>query len=244
MKNNYLVTGCGKGIGRSIIKNLLENTDYKVVGIYRSEVEELSKLEQYKDRLILIRGNSSNKDVILNALEKSKLIFNSFPNKYIVNAGIRCRELIEEIDDERLANLWEINYFALRNLLKVLIKKNQIKNIALVYISSIVSKFGFENLDDYGATKAASESLIRSISIRFPESRFNVVSPGFTKSSYADDFRKNLPELYDWTIKRTPAARWGECFEISKAVLFLLDDDSSFIKGQVLHVDGGWSVNA
>ena len=47
MKNNYLVTGCGKGIGRSIIKNLLENTNSNVVGIYRSEVEELNNLEKY-----------------------------------------------------------------------------------------------------------------------------------------------------------------------------------------------------
>lgn len=244
MKNNYLVTGCGKGIGRSIIKNLLENTNSNVVGIYRSDVEEMNNLKKYNDRLILLKGNCSNEDLLLKALEKSKLIFNCFPNKYVVNAGIRCRELLEEVNDKQLDDLWEINYFALRNLLKVLIKNNKINNIALVYISSIVSKLGFENLDDYGATKAASESLIRSISIRFPESRFNIVSPGFTKSSYANDFRKNLPELYDWTIKRTPATRWGECFEISKAVLFLLDDDSSFIRGQVLHIDGGWSINA
>ena len=107
MKNNYLVTGCGKGIGRSIIKNLLENTNSNVVGIYRSDVEEMNNLKKYNDRLILLKGNCSNEDLLLKALEKSKLIFNCYPNKFVVNAGIRCRELLEEVNDDKL-NLFSV----------------------------------------------------------------------------------------------------------------------------------------
>ena len=68
--------------------------------------------------------------------------------------------------------------------------------------------------------------------------------PGFTKTSYSENFKNNLPLLYDWTIKRIPMARWAESREICNSINFLLTSQSSYITGQKLTVDGGWLANS
>jgi len=240
------ISGCGKGIGREMINNWLKSDKKnKVVGIYRSNVEKENELEKYADRLCLVQGDASEKKLLEKCFSSSKKIFKDLPQKYLVNAGVRCRSNIEDIKNDTLENLWNTNYFGLRKLLILLIDESIIKkNISLVYVSSIVANVGFINLDDYGATKAAAESLLRSIAMKYPSSRFNTVAPGFTKTSYANNFMKNLPDLYDWTLSRIPTKRWAESKEICSAINFLLSNNSSYITGQRLVVDGGWLASS
>ena len=69
--------------------------------------------------------------------------------------------------------------------------------------------------------------------------RANIISPGFTETSYFNNFKKKK-DLYNWTLSRIPMNRWGKSEEISKAILFLLSDESSYITGENINVDGGW----
>ena len=71
--------------------------------------------------------------------------------------------------------------------------------------------------------------------------RFNIVSPGFTKTSYYNDFKKNK-RLYDWTKSKIPMKRWGNTSEISSLVNFLISDRSEYLTGQEIFIDGGWTV--
>ncbi len=241
----FLITGCGKGIGRESLKYFCESYTEPIVGIYRSEIDHQNHLDEFNSRLLLIKGDVSDENIYNKTFDKAIQKFNYLPSKFIVNAGMRLRNNLEKVDSENLKNIWQINYFSLRNLLKTLILRNTISNdISLVYISSIVSSLGFKDLDDYGATKAASESLIRSTSSRFSNSRFNSIAPGFTKTSYAENFRNNNELLYDWTISRTPMNRWGNSEEIVYLIDFLLSPKASFITGQTFKIDGGWSSNA
>lgn len=241
------ITGCGKGIGREMIANWLDSnaSENKVVALYRSSVNNIEALEKYKDRILLIKGDAAERNDLEMCLKKSKDFFDRYPDKYLVNAGLRCRNNLEKVDQDTLENLWKVNYFSLRELILCLIKFRIInKNISLVYVSSIVSSVGFINLDDYGATKAASESLIRSTAMKFVKSRFNSIAPGFTKTSYSENFINNLPLLYDWTLNRIPMARWADSKEICNSINFLLTSQSSYITGQKLTVDGGWLANS
>jgi len=242
-KSNCLLTGGGNGIGRQIALDLLKNTDYNVTCIYRSNVIDMSDFDQYKNRILFIKSDVTD-CCYENIFKQSYSVFGNYPNRYVINAGMRHRNNLELTSDEELSYLWKTNYFAFRDLVVNIINHKVIDNISLVYISSIVGQFGFLDLDDYGSTKAASDSLIRSLSVRFTKSRFNSVSPGFTKSSYADSFKERLPELHEWTLNRTPLNRWAECSEISSVVKFLLSEDSRYITGQNINVDGGWSCNA
>ena len=71
--------------------------------------------------------------------------------------------------------------------------------------------------------------------------RINCIAPGFIKSSYYENFKKNA-ELYEWTKNRTPMNRWGEVDEIYPLVEFLLSKGSSYITGNTIYVDGGWTA--
>ena len=71
--------------------------------------------------------------------------------------------------------------------------------------------------------------------------RINLVSPGFTKTSYFKNFKKNN-KLYNWTKSKIPIQRWASAKEISNLVNFLISDKSSYIMGQEIFIDGGWTI--
>ena len=70
--------------------------------------------------------------------------------------------------------------------------------------------------------------------------RANVVSPGFTKTSYYSKFKKKK-SLFKWTLSRIPMKRWAEPKEISSLICFLLSNESSYITGENIKIDGGWT---
>ena len=71
--------------------------------------------------------------------------------------------------------------------------------------------------------------------------QINAVAPGFCKTSYFDNF-KEKSDLYEFTIDRTPMRRWGESREVADVCLFLASELSSYVTGDVITVDGGWSA--
>ena len=187
-------------------------------------------------------GDVKDEDVFDKVLELSKEKFDILPSKFVINAGMRLRKALNA-DKKQIDDIWRTNYFQLRNVLKLMIDNDLVAS-KLVYVSSIVSQRGFVDLDDYGATKAAAESLIRSMAVRFPEGCFNSISPGFTKTSYAESFMQHRSSLYEWTISRTPKDRWGESHEISELISLMMDSCFSYMTGQNIIVDGGWLANA
>ena len=70
--------------------------------------------------------------------------------------------------------------------------------------------------------------------------RANTVNPGFTKSSFYKKFMQKK-SLYKWTLSRIPQSRWGEPNEIANLICFLISENSSYITGESINIDGGWS---
>jgi len=116
---------------------------------------------------------------------------------------------------------------------------------SVVNIGSIVGINGFNELSGYASTKKAMDGLTKSLAVEYAEDkiRFNIIHPGFIKTSYYKKFKKNKKKLYNWTISRIPQKRWGEAKEVSSLVCFLLSDNSSYITGQSICVDGGWTAS-
>ena len=56
-----------------------------------------------------------------------------------------------------------------------------------------------------------------------------------------NNFYKNKKKLYDWTLSRIPQKRWGEAKELTGIISFLLSDDSSYLTGETINIDGGWT---
>lgn len=240
-----LLTGAGKGIGQGIMQNCLEGGAY-VYAITRSRInnEVYKSLSKYKNRYQLIFSDVNNLKSIEKVFLKS-VKDNNMINCLINNAGIRQRKKFENISKKELLEVFNTNFFSVFQITQLFIKyltKNKIKKSSVVNLGSIVGNKGFIDLSGYASTKTALIGLTKCLAVEYADKnyRFNIVSPGFTKTSYFKNFRKKN-KLYKWTISKTPMKRWGNTSEISNLINFLISDKSEFITGQEIFIDGGWT---
>ena len=242
-----LITGCGKGIGLEIIKNLLENKENKLlIGITRSKSEDLDDLfRQYPNRLIIEICDVSNTINICKIIEE--IYFNYGHIDFaICNAGLRSRSSLLVSQIELFRNIFENNALANINISRLLIQKNLElkKKLNLLFISSIVGSRGFKDLTTYAVSKSALDGFMKSAAVEYGSKKIqiNCIAPGFVESSYAENFKMNRKELYEWTISQTPMGRWGTCKEIANLAEFMVSEKNSFMTGSIVYCDGGWTA--
>ena len=236
-----LITGVGKGIGKEILYKLLKEKN--IIYAVTRNINDLKKLKKRKN-LFLFYGDITKKEIIdniFNLAKKNKHIINCLVN----NAGMRQRKSFNFLTESDLKFIFENNYFSVFNLTKKFVKQFKFKKNfgSIVNISSIVGELGFKELSGYAATKSAINGFTKSLSDELPKKkiRVNSIAPGFIKSSYYNNFKKNKKSLYKWTLSRIPIAKWGENADVADLTIFLLSENSKYINGQIIKVDGGWS---
>ena len=245
MKLNFsgrtaLITGGSGGIGLSIVKKLIEN----------------------KIKVIILDINSPNKKILLNKLVEFKKIDLSDYKKlqtclkeirkrykkieYVINAaGVLWFDIdigVEKIHLDTWEKVLSINLNSIVVVLQSilpLMKKNKFGSI--VHISSIDALSGDNKPQDaYGSSKAALLRLSKSISIQFASKniRSNSILPGPIETPMQKRWKKN-PKAKKDLSKIIPLQRVGKPTDIANSTIFLLSDESSFITGTELIVDGG-----
>jgi 3-oxoacyl-[acyl-carrier protein] reductase len=238
-----LVTGVGKGIGRQIFFDAIKAGAY-VIGVTRSK-KSLKKSFNINGNYKLFFGDISKISTInkiFNYIKNNKIKLTGLVN----NAGIRQRIKFEKITQEEILNVFKNNLISSFIITqKFFLNHDKKKNCSIVNIGSIVGERGFSELSGYGASKSAlnglTKCLMAEFSARNKNIRVNCVNPGFVKTSFFKKFKKRK-KLYNWTLNKIPLNRWGTSDEISKIVIFLLSQNSTYINGQSLNIDGGWTV--
>lgn len=242
LKNkNILITGAGKGIGFECVKNCIKEGAFVYALI--KDRRDIKKFDLFNKRdLKLVVGNVNNKKLILRIL-KNSINAKKTINGLVNNAGIRFRKKFSVIKEKELYNVFKVNFFSIFFLIQLFInylsKFN--KSCSIVNISSIVGQIGFKELSAYASSKGALISLTKSLASELANQkiRINSISPGFTKTSYYEKFKKKK-KLYKWTLSRIPMGRWGTSEEVSKLISFLISDNSTYINGENINIDGGW----
>jgi len=113
------------------------------------------------------------------------------------------------------------------------------ENPAIVYLSSVAATLGLPFHTSIAMAKGAIEALTRSLAAELaPKIRVNCVAPSLTNTYLGNKFL-NTPEKFEASQNRNPMKKVGEPQEIAKAIVFLLTQDSSWITGHVINVDGG-----
>jgi 3-oxoacyl-[acyl-carrier protein] reductase len=244
LKNrNILVTGVGKGIGREIFFDAIKAGAY-VIGVTRSK-KDFKKSFKINGNFKLFFGDISKVatiNKIFNYLKNNKIKLTGLVN----NAGIRQRIVFEKITQEKLLNVLKNNLISPFIITqKFYLNHDKKKNCSIVNVGSIVGERGFSELSGYGASKSGLNGLTKCLMAEFSKRnkkiRVNCVNPGFVETSFFKKFKKRK-KLYNWTLNKIPLNRWGTSDEISKIVIFLLSEKSTYINGQSLNVDGGWTV--
>ena len=241
LKNkNILITGAGKGIGESAIHTLIENGAFVYALI--KDKKDNKKFVNIKN-LKIYNGKIENTKLILRILNNSKKLKKPI-NGLVNNAGMRFRKKFLDINQKEIKKVFEVNFFASFSIMQIFSRfliKNRTKG-SIVNIASIVGQIGFDELSAYAATKGALISLTKCLSLELSEYgiRVNSISPGFTKTSFYKNFKRNKKSLYSWTLKKIPLKRWGEPSEIANLITFMLSERSNYINGENINIDGGW----
>jgi len=230
----YVVTGAlESGIGETITKKLLSE-GHIVLGTYESSLS--SKLEsEYSNikNLILFEVDHASKD----SLQEFVNNISQYKIDGIVNSQMFFNmENLENFDHEVWNNSIAINLTA-PNFLIHKLKNNMRDASSIVIISSIEGFIGSFGASAYSSTKAAIHNLVMSHANNLGANniRINAIAAGWIGGVMDTD------EIFNMSRKITPLKRLGTPEEISSVVNFLLSDESSFIHGTTIKVDGGYS---
>ena len=240
-KKVVFLTGAGKGIGKEIL-NLLIKEKVIVYAITRNKKDfKWIKKNKY---VFLFEGDITNQkliDEIFDYSKKRKHLFNCLIN----NAGMRQRKKFLKITNNELNEVFENNFFSVYKLIQKFSKEFKFKGNmgSVINISSIVGNLGFKELSGYASTKSALDGLTKSLAVELAEKkiRVNSIAPGFIKSSYFKNFKRDKAKLYKWTLSRIPINTWGENLDVANLTLFLISEHSKYINGQIIKIDGGWT---
>jgi len=159
------------------------------------------------------------------------------------NAGINKREPMLEVTPEFLDRIWKIDYLSCYRLsqeaARVMIEQG---GGAILHIGSMGGLVGLEDVSAYGPLKAALSQLAKVQSVEWSRFgiRINVVAPGFFTTPI-NATHWSHPTRAPWIMDRIPMCRPGHPSELVGAALLLVSDAGSFITGQTIYVDGGFT---
>ena len=232
-----LVTGASGGIGSSIADKFLKNK-YEMILTSSSE-STLSKLKQkYGNNhhyYILDFKNPDENNIILKKISEEHQDLNVIVN----NAGITDDSLILRMKTDQWNNVIQANLSSNFSIIKALLP-NMIKNKSgkIIGISSVVATSGNPGQSNYVAAKSGMIGFYKSVALEVASRNINVniVSPGFIISPMTEKLNDNQKNAI---LEKIPMKRFGESNEIADLVYFLSSDESRYITGQNIHINGG-----
>ena len=234
---NIIVTGATGGIGRSIIEKLYE-TGANILAT-GTKAEKLNELKSNFQNLSTLKFDISQTDKVEEFIENATNDLGGSLDCLINNAGITQDNLAIRMNLEEWQNVIDINLTSTFLTTKFAIKK-MLKNKSgkIVNITSVVGHTGNVGQANYTASKAGIIAMSKSLAIEYAKKSINIncISPGFIKT----DMTEKLDQKYkDIIISKIPSARLGETYDVANAVLFLCSNESDYINGETLHVNGG-----
>ena len=241
MKNlenqNIIITGASGGIGNSIVEKLSFNGANILASGTR--IEKLDKLKEKFSDIKILKFDISQTDKIEQFIENASNELGGTIDCIINNAGVTQDNLAirmsldewKKVIDINLTSTFLMSKFAIKKMLKN--KKGKVINI-----TSVVGHTGNLGQVNYTASKAGIVAMSKSLAIEYAKKNINIncISPGFIKTAMTDKIDEKHKEMI---ISKIPSARLGEPADIANAVIFLASNQSDYINGETLHVNGG-----
>ena len=236
-KQNIIVTGASGGIGGSIVEHLYEaGANVLATG---TKVEKLEQLKNRFSKIKILPFDISQHDKIESFIDDANKLLGENLNCLVNNAGITKDNLAirmnlmewSKVIDLNLTSTFLMSKFAIKKMLKNKFGK-------IINITSVVGHTGNVGQANYTASKAGVVAMSKSLSIEYSKKNINIncISPGFIKTAMTDKLDDKFREAI---ISKIPSARLGDPDDIANAVLFLCSNQSDYINGETLHVNGG-----
>jgi 3-oxoacyl-[acyl-carrier protein] reductase len=234
---NIIVTGASGGIGNAIIKKLNE-TGANILAS-GTRIEKLEELKDNFKKIKILKFDISQSDKIEEFIENATSELGGSLDGIVNNAGITQDNLAIRMSLDEWQKVININLTSTFLMCKFAIKK-MLKNKSgkIVNITSVVGHTGNLGQANYTASKAGIVAMSKSLAIEYAKKNINIncISPGFIQTAMTDKIDDKFKEVI---ISKIPSARLGKPDDIANAVLFLSSDQSSYINGETIHVNGG-----
>ena len=235
------VTGASRGIGKEVALKFADK-GYNVVINYvssKTNVEELKEEFENKGvKALIMQADVTNKEAIEELVKKAIEEFGSI-DVLVNNAGITKDNLLMRMSEEEFDKVIEINlkgtYIVTKAVTKYMMKK---RKGSIINLSSVVGVAGNAGQCNYAASKAGIIGFTKSVAKELASRniRANAVAPGFIETDMtavlSDEVKENIHN-------QIPLKRMGTAKEVADLIYFLGSDESAYITGQVINIDGG-----
>ena len=236
-----LITGATRGIGKQIAITLAKQ-GYNIALNYRKENEELEntkkEIEEIGVQVLAVKGDVTNFEECENFVKQVIERFGQI-DVLVNNAGITKDMLLMRMKKEDFEQVIDTNLVGTFNVTKNVVPyMMKARSGRIINISSVVGISGNAGQTNYSASKAGiigfTKSLAKEIASR--NILVNAVAPGFIETNMTDVLKDDVKQEI---AKNIPLKRMGTAQDVANVVKFLASDDSSYITGQVINVDGG-----
>ena len=232
-----IITGATGGIGNSIVKRL-SDAGAKILAT-GTRLEKLEELKSKFKNTDILKFDISKADEIEEFIENATKQLGGGLDCLINNAGITQDNLAIRMNIDEWKKVIDINLTSTFLLSKFAVKK-MLKNKygKIINITSVVGHTGNLGQANYTASKAGIIAMSKSLAIEYAKKNINIncISPGFIKTEMTDKIDDKFKEAI---ISKIPSSRLGEPEDVANAVLFLASDQSNYINGETIHVNGG-----
>ena len=238
-----IITGGGSGIGLATARAFCKE-GAKVILFGRRKEKLISAADELGDSVLIIQGDMTHNDDLDQLINKT---LNNFKGIDILvnSAGLYNGAPLHEISDSQWDGIMDINIRSIfqltRRVLPIMMAQ---KSGSIVHISSILGLIAVPQVAAYNVSKGALNQFSRSIAVEYGSYgiRSNSICPGLIETDMTADLMKDASLMQEWS-KEYPIGRFGKPEDVASACLFLASDESSFITGTVLPVDGGFTAH-
>ncbi len=235
---HVLISGGSRGLGASLVDGLL-HAGYRVSTFSRSATpltEQWGTSNDFYFRTLDVTDLVALREFVADSIEKLGPIYG------LINcAGMAVDGVLATMPPQQIDRVIEVNLAGTLHLTNLVVRRMLVQKErggSIINISSIIGLRGYSGLSAYAATKGGMDAMPRALARELGDRqlRVNSIAPGYvdTEMTHGLDDRQR-----DQIVRRTPLGRLGTPADIVGPVLFLLSDESAFITGQVLVVDGG-----
>ena len=241
MEKYALITGAIRGIGKQIAITLAKQ-GYNIALNYRKENEELEntkkEIEEIGVQVLAVKGDVANFEECENFVKQVIERFGQI-DVLVNNAGITKDMLLMRMKKEDFEQVIDTNLVGTFNVTKNVVPyMMKARSGRIINISSVVGISGNAGQTNYSASKAGIIGFTKSLAKEIASRNIfvNAVAPGFIETNMTDVLKDDVKQEI---AKNIPLKRMGTAQDVANVVKFLASDDSSYITGQVINVDGG-----
>jgi len=238
-----IITGGGTGIGLATARAFCKE-GAKVI-LFGRRKEKLEKAaEKLGGSAIIVQGDMTNNNDLDKLINETLHNFKKI-DILVNNAGVFNGSPLHEISDSQWDEIMDINIRSVFQLTRrVLLVMLSQKYGSIIHISSILGLIAVPQVAAYNVSKGALNQFSRSIAVEYGSSgiRSNSICPGLIATDMTADLMKDADLMKEWS-KEYPIGRFGKPEDVANACLYLASDESSFVTGITLPVDGGFTAH-